>query len=167
MIRLKAVAIRLVACKREAPRSKGDTSVVSAKGTPILKSVITLMNKQRSKVLARKNCPYLNGRDNPLFIGVPYGFGYSGDPDGLYSEWSRRVDMFRAYGHRTSIRQLPRAPPTAKAGAKTGTRTCTVTYSGCQVSDDAGGGCGVLCHGTVVSRYMTTWQGQYGAESTG
>ncbi|GMN44810.1 hypothetical protein TIFTF001_014000 [Ficus carica] len=31
--------LRLVACKREVPRSKGDTSEVSDKGTPILKSV--------------------------------------------------------------------------------------------------------------------------------
>ncbi|GMN48080.1 hypothetical protein TIFTF001_017251 [Ficus carica] len=36
-IRLKAVALLLVACKRKAPRSKGDTSGVSAKGPLMLK----------------------------------------------------------------------------------------------------------------------------------
>ncbi|GMN39022.1 hypothetical protein TIFTF001_008253 [Ficus carica] len=68
---------------------------MSAKGTPILKSVMSLMSKQRSIALAMKNCSYLNGRANPLFIGVPYRSGYSDDLDGLYSKWSRRVDMLR------------------------------------------------------------------------
>ena len=75
---------------------------MSIKDTPILKSVMALMSKQRSRALARKNCPYLNGRANPLFVGIPYWSGYSDDPDGLYSEWCRRVDMLWAYGHRTS-----------------------------------------------------------------
>ncbi|GMN67637.1 hypothetical protein TIFTF001_036689 [Ficus carica] len=34
-----AVVLHLVACKREAPRSKGHTSRMSTKGTPMLKSV--------------------------------------------------------------------------------------------------------------------------------
>ena len=33
------VVLCLIICKRETPRSKGDTSGVSAKGTSILKSV--------------------------------------------------------------------------------------------------------------------------------
>ena len=62
---------------------------MSAKGTLLLKLVITLMSKQRSKALAMKNCLYLNGLANPLFIGVPYGSRCSGDSDGLYSDGLR------------------------------------------------------------------------------
>ncbi|GMN35075.1 hypothetical protein TIFTF001_005060 [Ficus carica] len=83
-IRLKVVTLRLVARKREVPRSKEDTSGVSAKGTPILKSVMAITS-------------------------VSYRSGYSGDPDRLYYKWSRRVDMLRAYWYQTSIRRVPRA----------------------------------------------------------
>ncbi|GMN38512.1 hypothetical protein TIFTF001_007746 [Ficus carica] len=44
-------------------------------------------------------------------LSVPYWSEYSDDPDGLYSEWSWRIDMLREYGHRTSTRRVPRAPP--------------------------------------------------------
>ncbi|GMN37477.1 hypothetical protein TIFTF001_042644 [Ficus carica] len=106
-IHLKAVAFRLVTCKREVLWSKEDTSGVSAKGTLMLKSVMALMS-------------------------VPYGSGYSGNPDGLCFEWSQRIYMLRANEHRTSIRQ------TAKADAKTGIRIGIVTGSGYQVSGGAG-----------------------------
>ncbi|GMN28225.1 hypothetical protein TIFTF001_044212 [Ficus carica] len=59
-LKLCIIVLCLISCKREAPPSKGDTSELSAKGTPMLKSV----------------------------GGVLHGFGYSDDPDGLYSEWS-------------------------------------------------------------------------------
>ncbi|GMN31989.1 hypothetical protein TIFTF001_003491 [Ficus carica] len=40
------VALRWVTCKREAPRSDGDTGGVSAMGTPMLKSVKALMSRR-------------------------------------------------------------------------------------------------------------------------
>ncbi|GMN39718.1 hypothetical protein TIFTF001_008944 [Ficus carica] len=49
------VSLRRVTCKREAPRSDGDTDGVSATGTPMLKLVRELMSKHRGRVLARKN----------------------------------------------------------------------------------------------------------------
>ncbi|GMN49573.1 hypothetical protein TIFTF001_018739 [Ficus carica] len=61
-----ALEFRLVACKRAPPQSKGDTSGVSAKVTLMFKSV-NGTNEQAKK------------------------FGFLGDPDGSYSEWSRRV----------------------------------------------------------------------------
>ncbi|GMN60546.1 hypothetical protein TIFTF001_029626 [Ficus carica] len=73
------VILCLIACKRGASRSQGDTSRVCAKGTLILKS-ISGTDEQAEKQ------------------SVCHGFGYSSDPDGSYSEWSRWVDMLRAYG---------------------------------------------------------------------
>ncbi|GMN40084.1 hypothetical protein TIFTF001_009309 [Ficus carica] len=63
---------------------------------------------------------------------VSHGFGHSGDPDGSYSELSRRVDMLQAW------QVLCQSDQAAKAGAKAGTRTSTVTGRGCQVSNGAG-----------------------------
>ncbi|GMN23260.1 hypothetical protein TIFTF001_000058 [Ficus carica] len=40
--------------KREAPRNDGDTGVVSAVGTPMLKSARILICKGRGRVLARQ-----------------------------------------------------------------------------------------------------------------
>lgn len=40
-----AVILHLVGCKREVSMSKGDTSRVSVKGTPMFKPVMTLMIK--------------------------------------------------------------------------------------------------------------------------
>ncbi|GMN27300.1 hypothetical protein TIFTF001_001591 [Ficus carica] len=69
------VVLRLLACKRESPWSKGDTNGVNAKSTPMLK------------------------------------FGGSGDPDGSYFEWSRRIDILWVYGYLASTRRMPRALP--------------------------------------------------------
>ncbi|GMN68591.1 hypothetical protein TIFTF001_037649 [Ficus carica] len=66
----------------------------------MLKSVIALMSKQRGRALARINYPYLNRWADPLFIGVPRGLRCSGDPIGLNSEYSRRVDMLQVHRHR-------------------------------------------------------------------
>ena len=41
--------------QNEAPRNDGDTGVVSAVGTPMLKSVKALVCKGRGRVLARQN----------------------------------------------------------------------------------------------------------------
>ncbi|GMN60808.1 hypothetical protein TIFTF001_029906 [Ficus carica] len=45
------VTLRWVTCKRDAPRSDGDASGVSATDTPMLKSARELMSKQRGRVL--------------------------------------------------------------------------------------------------------------------
>ncbi|GMN40332.1 hypothetical protein TIFTF001_009556 [Ficus carica] len=72
------VTLRRVTCKREAPRSDGDTGGVSATGTSILKSVRVLLSKWRGRVLVRKLfIPELVA--DPLFIDVPRGLGHSGD----------------------------------------------------------------------------------------
>ncbi|GMN34526.1 hypothetical protein TIFTF001_004743 [Ficus carica] len=70
----------------EAPESDGDTGRVSATGTPMLKSVIILMSKQRDRVLTMKKCPYLNEWADPIFKDVIRGLGHSGDPIGS-SPW--------------------------------------------------------------------------------
>ncbi|GMN43026.1 hypothetical protein TIFTF001_012238 [Ficus carica] len=93
--RFCTVALHLVTCEKEALRSDGDTNGVSMKGTPMLKLVIVLVSKRRSRVLARKNCPYLNRYADPLFIDVLREFRCSGDPIGLNSECSRRVDTLQ------------------------------------------------------------------------
>ncbi|GMN61518.1 hypothetical protein TIFTF001_030617 [Ficus carica] len=74
--------------QKEAARSNGDTDGASVTGTPILKSAIALISKQRGRALARKSCPYLNRWANLLFIGIPCGLGCSSDPVGLNSECS-------------------------------------------------------------------------------
>ena len=74
------VILQQVTCKREAPQSDGDTGEVSAMGTPMLKSMMILMSKQRDRILARNNCPYLSEWIDPLFKDVPHGLGHSGDP---------------------------------------------------------------------------------------
>ncbi|GMN23325.1 hypothetical protein TIFTF001_000079 [Ficus carica] len=90
------VTLRLVTCKREVPRSNGDTGGVSATSTPILKSVMTLMSKWKGRVLTMNYCPYLNRWANPLFIDVIRGLGCSGDPIRLNSECSRRCQSEQA-----------------------------------------------------------------------
>ncbi|GMN34117.1 hypothetical protein TIFTF001_004526 [Ficus carica] len=49
----------------ETDQSNGDIGGVSATNTLMLKSVMALMSKQRSRALARKNCPYLSRLANP------------------------------------------------------------------------------------------------------
>ena len=88
------VTLLLIACKRKALRNNGDTGGVSTTSTPILKSVMVLMSKQRGRGLARKSCLYLNRWVDPLFLVIPRGPGHLGDLDGLNSECSRWVDMF-------------------------------------------------------------------------
>ncbi|GMN20356.1 hypothetical protein TIFTF001_045322 [Ficus carica] len=65
------VTLHLVTCKKETPRSDGDTSRVSVKDTPMLKSIMLLVN-------------------------VLSGLGYSCDSIELNSESSRRVDMLQS-----------------------------------------------------------------------
>ncbi|GMN39154.1 hypothetical protein TIFTF001_008383 [Ficus carica] len=80
--------------------------------------------------------------------GISRGFGFSGDTDGSYSEWSKQVGMLQAYGQ------------VVEAGAGVGTRTCIVTGTGRQVVQSSG--CGVPYHSTVLSWYEMAWQGQHG-----
>ncbi|GMN62257.1 hypothetical protein TIFTF001_031339 [Ficus carica] len=47
------VVLRLVACKREAPHSKEDTSGVSTKGTPMLKSAFPASSDARATLMGR------------------------------------------------------------------------------------------------------------------
>ncbi|GMN48234.1 hypothetical protein TIFTF001_017418 [Ficus carica] len=101
------VTMHLVTCKKEVPRSDGDTSGVSAKSTPMLKSVMVPVSKRRGRALTRKNCPYLNRLADPLFIDVPRRLGCSGDPIGLDFECSWRVDMLWGHRHRTPNRLMP------------------------------------------------------------
>ncbi|GMN24770.1 hypothetical protein TIFTF001_045886 [Ficus carica] len=118
--------------KKKHLRSDLDTSGVSANDTPMLKSVVVLVSKQRCRALTRKNCPYLNRWADPLFIGVPRGLGCSGDPVGLNSKCSRRVDMLQVHRHRTSNRLAPRVPMAAGAGDTTGAVASGVR---CQAAD--------------------------------
>ncbi|GMN53243.1 hypothetical protein TIFTF001_022391 [Ficus carica] len=87
---------KIVPKDKESSRSNGDTDGVSVTNTPMLKSKVVLVSKQRGRVLARKNCPYLNKWANPLFIDILHGLGCSGDPVGLNSECPRQVDMLQA-----------------------------------------------------------------------
>ena len=59
---------------------------MSVTGTPMLKSIMALVSKQRDRALTRKSYPYLNRWADPLFIGVPRGLGCLGDPVGLNFE---------------------------------------------------------------------------------
>ena len=59
----------------------------------MLKSVVVLMSKQRCRVLARKNCSYLNRWADPLFIGISRWLGCSSDPVELNFECPQQVDM--------------------------------------------------------------------------
>ncbi|GMN61517.1 hypothetical protein TIFTF001_030608 [Ficus carica] len=90
----------------------------------MLKSAMALMSKQRSRALARKSCPYLNKWANPVFIGIPFELGCSGDPVGLNSECYRRVDMLQVHKHRgmhcVSLTRRRRLALGAKAGARIG-----------------------------------------------
>ncbi|GMN67628.1 hypothetical protein TIFTF001_036693 [Ficus carica] len=72
-------------------------------------------------------------------LSVSHGSECSGDSDGLYSEWSRWVDILRMYGYFTTTRQMPRALSVAEASIGVGTRIGTVTDTGRQVSGGAGG----------------------------
>ncbi|GMN69935.1 hypothetical protein TIFTF001_038981 [Ficus carica] len=49
------VMLRLVTCKREALRSKGDTSRVSTKGTPMLKSVRDIDELAKKQSFGKEN----------------------------------------------------------------------------------------------------------------
>ena len=49
------VILCLIACKKEAPRSKGDTGEVSAKGTPMLKSVSDTDKQVEKQSFDKKN----------------------------------------------------------------------------------------------------------------
>ncbi|GMN63473.1 hypothetical protein TIFTF001_032557 [Ficus carica] len=74
------------ACKRKAHRSKGDTNCVSAKGTPMLKSVMGIDEQAKKQSLGKaKIRPYV--------------------------KWSRWVGMPRVYGYLTSPKRMPRALP--------------------------------------------------------
>ncbi|GMN66724.1 hypothetical protein TIFTF001_035778 [Ficus carica] len=109
-------ALCLVAYKKEAARSNGDTDGVFVMGTPMLKSVMSLVSKQRGRALPRKSYPYLNRWADPLFIGIPRGHGCSGDPVGLNSECPRRVDMLQVHMHHKSNRLAPRVPMICDGG---------------------------------------------------
>ena len=52
------ITLRLVTCKKKAPRSDGDIDEASVMGIPMLKSVMTLMSKWRGRVLTKNNCLY-------------------------------------------------------------------------------------------------------------
>ncbi|GMN45250.1 hypothetical protein TIFTF001_014446 [Ficus carica] len=98
----------------------------------MLKSVMVLVSKRRGRDLARKNYPYLNRWSDPLFIDVPRGLECSGNPIGLNSECSQRVDMFQAYRH-----LLCQSGQTTGAGDMTSVVAsgvkCQVTDAGCRV----------------------------------
>ncbi|GMN37496.1 hypothetical protein TIFTF001_042646 [Ficus carica] len=154
------VVILRLACKREAPRSNGDTSGVSATGTSMLKSVMVPMSKQRDRVLARKNYPYLNGWVDHLFIDVTRGPGRTDDSDGLNSECSRRVDMLQVVS-------------TCQSGQETGTgdRIGTVADSVSGVRRRVqGAGCrarvllsaGTRCHDVGSATLASTMGLDYG-----
>ena len=104
------VTLRLVACKKEAVWGNGDTGGVFVMGTPIFKSVMALVSKQRGRFLTRKSCQYLNRWADPLFIGFSRELGYSGDPIRLNSECSWWVDMLQVHRYCTSNRLAPRVP---------------------------------------------------------
>ncbi|GMN66717.1 hypothetical protein TIFTF001_035779 [Ficus carica] len=105
---------------------------VSATGTPMFKSVMALVSKQRGRALIRKSCSYLNRWADPLFISVPRELGCSGDPVGLNSECPRRVVMLQASidtggGHGVNLTRRHRPAPSARAGARTGPMVCSVS----------------------------------------
>ncbi|GMN66344.1 hypothetical protein TIFTF001_035414 [Ficus carica] len=54
------VVLCLIACKKEASRSKGDTSEVSAKGTPMFKLVSDTDEQAQKQSFGKENSPYLN-----------------------------------------------------------------------------------------------------------
>ena len=80
------VMFYLIICKREVPWSKRDTNRVSAKNTPILKSVRNTNEQAKKQSFDKEISQYLSEWGTPLFIGVFHGFGFSGDPNELYSE---------------------------------------------------------------------------------
>ncbi|GMN44761.1 hypothetical protein TIFTF001_013956 [Ficus carica] len=50
-LKLCTIVLCLISCKREAPPSKGDTSGVSAKGTPMLKSAFFMGSGTRMTLM--------------------------------------------------------------------------------------------------------------------
>ncbi|GMN42910.1 hypothetical protein TIFTF001_012114 [Ficus carica] len=80
----------MIACKREAPQNKGDTSGVSTKCTLMLKSVSGTDEQAEKQSFDKKNS--MPDRLQKRSISE---FECSDDPDGLYSKWSQLVDMLR------------------------------------------------------------------------
>ncbi|GMN68664.1 hypothetical protein TIFTF001_037722 [Ficus carica] len=105
-----------------------------------LKQSLSAWLPAKDKYLGVRGTPVAYLLQDLRCLSVSHGFGYSSDPDGSYSEWSRRMMGGISTGSCwCGWPVLCQSDQAAKAGTKAGARTSRITGSGCQVSSGAGG----------------------------